>query len=339
MGRKKRTANDANNPQQPYADQQQQQQVANTGNNKKSKPDQGESYLVKKYRPERTYAAMEAFVRYTKAHRMMDAAYVRCDVGVTPEKPFVFSTRVGGVDLGWGRGKTREAAMDCACRAAFSLVNAHGYKNFTLDDDCLLEQPVELLPPPPPPPPPHMMMMHHNHYPGGQYPPIPHGLPPLPNSMHSMLPPPPPPPMGLPPPPPPSLLQDNHHHHQMLGLIPQPILPTEAPVATSLHQHHTAFTSDASQQQQSMPSPHMPVQVSLQFSSKTTAAAPPATTTTDARSQTKSLTLKNGLVLIYAAKNNDNDDNAEEEEEEEELSMEERRALLPQYHQTITTTR
>ena len=63
---------------------------------KKAKPETGESYLVKKYRAEKGYAAMEAFVRYTKAHRMLDASYVRWSTGVTPEKPFVFSTRVGG---------------------------------------------------------------------------------------------------------------------------------------------------------------------------------------------------------------------------------------------------
>ena len=109
MGRKKR--NSQNN-------------VRNDEASKKAKPETGESYLVKKYRPTKIYAAMEAFVKYTKSHRMLDASYVRWKTGVSPEKPFVFSTRVGGVDLGWGRGKTREAAMDCACRAAFALVSA-----------------------------------------------------------------------------------------------------------------------------------------------------------------------------------------------------------------------
>jgi len=130
MGRKKRSANSANGIGG---------QEHSNDPNKKSKPTTGESFSVKKYRAERTYAAMEAFVRYTKAHRMLDATYVRWSTGATPEKPFVFSTRVGGVDLGWGRGKTREAAMDCACRATFALVNAHGYKNFPVDDDCLTE--------------------------------------------------------------------------------------------------------------------------------------------------------------------------------------------------------
>lgn len=142
MGRKKKASNTAN---------------GNSDANKKAKTQTtGETYLVKKYRAERIYAAMEAFVKYTKSHRMLDASYVRWKTGVSQEKPFVFSTRVGGVDLGWGRGKTREAAMDCACRAAFALVSAHGYNNFPLDDDCLMQAPVDLppLPPPPPPPPP-----------------------------------------------------------------------------------------------------------------------------------------------------------------------------------------
>ena len=139
MGRKKRPQNNSNN------------QVSAP---KKAKQDTGESFLVKKYRPDKIYQAMEAFVKYTKSHRMLDASYVRWNTGVTPEKPHVFSTRVGGVDLGWGRGKTREAAMDCACRAAFALVRAHGYNNFPLDDDCLTQPPVDLPPPPPPPPSP-----------------------------------------------------------------------------------------------------------------------------------------------------------------------------------------
>ena len=103
---------------------------------KKAKLETGESFLVKKYRPAKSYDAMEAFVKYTKTHRMLDATYVRWRTGVTAEKPFVFSARVGGVDLGWGRGKTREAAMDCACRAAFSLVAAHGYNKWVRSFYC-----------------------------------------------------------------------------------------------------------------------------------------------------------------------------------------------------------
>ena len=184
------------------------------GQPKRPKPETGETYLVKKYRPDKIYQSMEAFVRYTKAHRMLDASYVRWNTGVTPEKPFVFSTRVGGTDLGWGRGKTREAAMDCACRAAFALVNAHGYKNFTIDEDCLAEPPVDLPPPPPPPPPPPLPGMPPAA--GMPLPPLPPGLPP----------PPPPPPgtYGLPPPPPPPTAD----------IIPQPQLPVTAPVASSL---------------------------------------------------------------------------------------------------------
>lgn len=137
---------------------------------------------------------MEAFVKYTKSHRMLDASYVRWSTGVTPEKPFVFSTRVGGQDLGWGRGKSRDAAIDAATRAAFALVGAHGYRNFPLDDDCLAEAPQDPLPPPPPPPPP--MGMLPPGFPPGGLPPPPTGAPP-----------PPPPPVELPQP----QLIPNHH--------------------------------------------------------------------------------------------------------------------------------
>lgn len=171
---------------------------------KQPKLEAGESYLVKKYRPEKHYQSMDAFVRYTKSHRMNDAAYVRWNRGVTPDKPFVFSTRIGGTDLGWGRGRTRESAMDCAVRATFFLVGAHGYKNFTLDDDCMTEAPMEAFPPPPPPPP------------------LPLGLPP------------PPPPDGLPPPPPPP--QDLIPQPQLQTQAPVATsLQTESPVTLTLN--------------------------------------------------------------------------------------------------------
>ena len=170
------------------------------------KPKAEEKYLVKKYRPEKHYDAMDAFLKYTKSHRMLDASYVRTFKGTTPEKPFVFSVRVAGTDLAWGRGSTREKAMDCACRGAFALVAAHGYNNFPIDSDCLTQEPQDLLPPPPPPPLP----------PG--FPPgyLPQGMPPAPFAA------PPPPPNVLPPPPPPQV-------------IPQPkVLSDTIPIASSL---------------------------------------------------------------------------------------------------------
>jgi NADH dehydrogenase [ubiquinone] 1 alpha subcomplex assembly factor 6 len=78
----------------------------------RSNNETGEKYLVKKYRADKMYNSMQAMVKYTKSHRMSDAAYVRWKVGVSTEKPFVFSVRVAQVDLGWGRGKTRDASID-----------------------------------------------------------------------------------------------------------------------------------------------------------------------------------------------------------------------------------
>ena len=63
---------------------------------KRSRTDGGEgvgdteSYLVKKYRPDSYYRSIEAFARYTKAPRLLDASYVRWTTGgETPEKPIV----------------------------------------------------------------------------------------------------------------------------------------------------------------------------------------------------------------------------------------------------------
>lgn len=163
-----------------------------------------QSYPVKKYRPDSYYRSIEAFTRYTKAHRMLDAAYVKwTQGGSTVEKPVVFGIRIAGSYLSWGRGKTRDAAIDAAIRAAFALVAAHGYDDFTLNDDCFTEEPFDapMAPMPPPPPPPPFMVP----------PPLPPGMPP-----NFMVPP------GLPPsfamPPPPLNADDN--------LIPQPLAPS-----------------------------------------------------------------------------------------------------------------
>jgi len=323
MGRKKRPNS-----------QQNAQQQANHNDPKKARMsnETGESYLVKKYRPTKIYAAMEAFVKYTKSHRMLDASYVRWKTGVTSEKPFVFSTRVGGVDLGWGRGKTREAAMDCACRAAFALVAAHGYNNFPLDEDCLMQAPADPLPPPPPPPvnPPGMHQhpplppglppgsMGHHGMPQHHMPPLPNGLPPLPHGL---------PPPGLPPPPP--------GHPPPLpsaDLIPQAkMVSNAAPTASSLSSTLGANASSV------LPAPT--TQMSLGGAGSVGTSTPlvtpvsmsltsnQASSSSDAKKNEKGKKkLKGGLTLVYAA----------DGEGAGELSMEEMRAVLPRYQKILS---
>jgi hypothetical protein len=289
MGRKKRNANTPN------------QEGEET---KKQKTETGESYLVKKYRATKSYAAMEAFVKYTKSHRMLDATYIRWRTGVTPEKSFVFSTRVGGVDLGWGRGKTREAAMDCACRAAFALVSAHGYNNFPVDDDCLMQAPVDLPPPPPPPLPPP---------PPGAIPGLPPGLPPglhpfpggapRPNNL-------PPHPTGMPPLPPGLPPGMASLSLPATDLIPQPqLVSTMAPTASSLSGSASGLPSTSATEQTQACS----VSMSLNQSS-------------EAVSENKfKKKLKGGLILVYDP----------EADGSEEMSMEERRARLDRYQKSL----
>ena len=53
-------------------------------------PADEERYLVKKYRPIVSYRSIDAFARYTKSHRMSDAAYVRLSPAAgygTPDRP------------------------------------------------------------------------------------------------------------------------------------------------------------------------------------------------------------------------------------------------------------
>ena len=57
--------------------------------------------------------------------------------------PSRFGIRIAGSFLSWGRGKTRDAAIDAAIRAAFALVAAHGYDDYTMTEDCFTEEPVD----------------------------------------------------------------------------------------------------------------------------------------------------------------------------------------------------
>jgi hypothetical protein len=340
MGRKKRPNSSAQAVTQGAVTQAP-DNSSDSQNNKKAKTNNnetGERYLVKKYRATKIYAAMEAFVKYTKSHRMLDATYVRWKTGVTPEKPFVFSTRVGGVDLGWGKGKTREAAMDAACRAAFALVAAHGYNNFPLDDDCLMEPPEDPLPPPPPPPP---VMI--NPVVGGlpgmpgmpgpppyghgvpALPPLPpNGLPPMPAGPPGMPPMPPGLPPGLPPPPGAPLLPPNGVTHMpSADLIPQAKLGSDsAPTASSLSSVATAIHSSMGQTAVGNPvgpgaSTTSPATVSLSLTTDSAAANNFAT-----KAKKK---LKGGLTLVYDPDGDNHQD----------FSMEEMRALLPRYQKLL----
>ena len=146
----------------------------------------------------------------------------------TPDKPHVFSVRISGSDLSWGRGKTRDAAIDAAIRAAFVLVAAHGYNEFDVDEDCMTTEPVHVLIAPPPPPPPPITTIPFLGPPPSYttftnssavpLPPLPGGPPPLP-----------PFPMGLMPPPFTGGQEDAH-------LIPQPKLPpTAGPETTQMN--------------------------------------------------------------------------------------------------------
>mmetsp|Transcript_81774 Transcript_81774/g.122845 ORF Transcript_81774/g.122845 Transcript_81774/m.122845 type:complete len:312 (-) Transcript_81774:43-978(-) len=304
MGRKKKASQNANGTGNGNGN-------GNGDSNKKPKTETtGESYLVKKYRPAKTYAAMEAFVKYTKSHRMLDASYLRWKTGVSPEKPFVFSTRVGGVDLGWGRGKTREAAMDCACRAAFALVSAHGYNNFPLDDDCLMQAPVDLPPPPPPPLPPPLP----GQVPGlppGMPPGLPPGMPPFPGAVPMNL---PPPPAGMPPLPPglpPGVLPP-------LAVLPSADLIPQAQVASS------ATPAASSLSGSTAPAALSAAALSEQVTAPSVSLSLNQQTDTESSNKDKKK-LKGGLTLVYAP----------EGEGTDEICMEEVRASLPRYQKML----
>ena len=81
-------------------------------------PSDAERYLVKKYRPDSYYRSIDSFARYTKAHRMVDAAYVRLPPSGgygTADKPYVFATRIGGQALSWGTRTPRFRGRADSC--------------------------------------------------------------------------------------------------------------------------------------------------------------------------------------------------------------------------------
>lgn len=210
--------------------------------------------------------------------------------------------------LGWGRGKNREAAMDCACRAAFALVAAHGYNNFPLDEDCLMQAPSTPLPPPPPPPPPNL----HPPLPPG-LPPYghPHYLPPLPNGMMPPLPPGLPPPLATLPP--------------SADLIPQAkMISDTAPTASSLSSTlGSSSTSEVGGLSTSggKSNPVVPtISISLNSSNQGLSSE---LNTRNGKGKRK---LKGGLSLVYGV----------DGEGYDEISMEETRALLPRYQKLLS---
>ena len=223
----------------------------------------------------------------------------------------MYGIRISGSFLSWGRGKTRDGAIDAAVRAAFALVAAHGYNEFPLTEDCFTEEPplvvLAPIPPPPPPPPSSMMMM----------PPLPPGLPPPPPSSSSLYGGLPPPPSGAPPnflPPPPSV--DGL-------LIPQPSAPkVEVAVASAVGAN--AGGGGISLDTAAV----LPTAINLKSvqsvtnngitSTTTTTTAAAATTSSTAKKDTKT---KNKLVF----------QGEDVDESGEELSMEELRMRSPKY--------
>eukprot|EP00594_Rhizosolenia_setigera_P020340 CAMPEP_0178963116 /NCGR_PEP_ID=MMETSP0789-20121207/14816_1 /TAXON_ID=3005 /ORGANISM="Rhizosolenia setigera, Strain CCMP 1694" /LENGTH=337 /DNA_ID=CAMNT_0020647491 /DNA_START=89 /DNA_END=1102 /DNA_ORIENTATION=+ len=322
MGRKKRPAANQGSQQNPGNGMNQMSKKSRNNNNSSE-----ESYLVKKYRPDHPNRSIDAFVRYTKAHRMLDASFVRVNKGATSEKPYVFATRVNNSHVAWGRGKTRDSAIDCACRATFALVQAHGYEDFPMDEDCLTMEPVDIpiAPPPPPPPPPPIGFL--PPVPGG--PPLPPGLPPPTAAAAVGFPHHPPPHgfavpgMGMPPPPadgfppPPPLPPDAQ-------LIPQPKqMSSELAVASSLSESAAGMSGGA----------HVGASSLGLSSSGTTsnASAPPGQAgplslsldKSQQKKKKKPLVAKGGGVLVY--------DPTDEDDSGVEYSMEERRAMEPRY--------
>ena len=208
-----------------------------------------ESYLVKKYKPATFYRSIDEFQKYTKTHRMLDASFVRvlpAGRGATPDKPHVFSVRISNSDLSWGRGRTRDSAIDAAIRAAFFLMASHGHNEFEMDEDCMTTEPAQIMIVPAPPPPPSMPMILPMATGMASMPPgFPPPLPPLPPGS-APLPPPLPPtgsvplppfPIGLMPPPLPP--QEDAH------LIPQPKLPTMTVRETTQINPNQGFSLEA----------------------------------------------------------------------------------------------
>ena len=176
MGRKKRTAtvtHTSTATATATATATTEQPAPKRSNNNSKSSSSTQCYPIKKYRADKIYPSMDLFLRYTKTHKMVsDAVYEEhshSGGGATDEKPLVFRVRIGSHVLGYGRGATRDEAIDHAIRASFYLVQAHGYDTnhvLEMNEHCLTKEPEKptvmiqsnggvgghLFPPPPPPP-------------------------------------------------------------------------------------------------------------------------------------------------------------------------------------------
>eukprot|EP00518_Triparma_eleuthera_P014430 CAMPEP_0182468700 /NCGR_PEP_ID=MMETSP1319-20130603/15903_1 /TAXON_ID=172717 /ORGANISM="Bolidomonas pacifica, Strain RCC208" /LENGTH=166 /DNA_ID=CAMNT_0024668925 /DNA_START=600 /DNA_END=1096 /DNA_ORIENTATION=+ len=119
------------------------------------------TFLVRKYKFDATeFRTIMKFVDYVKNQRMLDASFLPSPTGSNPHRPYSYHVTIAGTPLGHGRGRSRDAAVENACRASFHVLSAPGWQDVELNIDCSLgafpPEPANMAPPPqqPPPPPP-----------------------------------------------------------------------------------------------------------------------------------------------------------------------------------------
>ncbi|GMI18431.1 hypothetical protein TrLO_g5273 [Triparma laevis f. longispina] len=163
------------------------------------------SFEVKKYRYDASaFRSISDFINYVKNQRMAtDAAFqIAGPHGAVAHKTEVWACTLSNEPIGYGRGKSRDHAINNACISSMQILRSPGWQDIVLNDDCCTQQggfsaPVmnAFAPPPPmgmPPPmmggiPPPFAMI------GGVPPPMMGGFPPP--IMGGI-----PPPNGVPPP-------------------------------------------------------------------------------------------------------------------------------------------
>jgi len=87
--------------------------------------DEPDTYLCKKYRYQQgEYRYITEFINYLKQHRMLEATFNRdpAGQGAAGHKKEVWYCCVSGTPLGYGRGSSRDKAIECACKASFHVL-------------------------------------------------------------------------------------------------------------------------------------------------------------------------------------------------------------------------
>ncbi|GMH75304.1 hypothetical protein TL16_g06716 [Triparma laevis f. inornata] len=101
------------------------------------------SFEVKKYRYDASaFRSISDFINYVKNQRMAtDAAFqIAGPHGAVAHKTEVWACTLSNEPIGYGRGKSRDHAINNACISSMQILRSPGWQDIVLNDDCCTQQ-------------------------------------------------------------------------------------------------------------------------------------------------------------------------------------------------------